>query len=82
MNKGFNIFKRSDLNRIRKETIKKRLVWLTREFMRGHEAVNTGYAKVRSLQYLQTWQMIVCDVSSFVSLSIKGLKENAKNLNY
>ena len=50
--------------------------------MRGHEAVNTRYAKVRSLQYLQTWQMIVCDVSSFVSLSIKGLKENAKNLNY
>ena len=27
--------------------------------MREHEAVNSGWAKVRSLQYLQTWQMIV-----------------------
>ena len=27
--------------------------------MREHEAVNSGCAKVRSLQYLQTWQMIV-----------------------
>ena len=29
------------------------------EFMREHEAANSGCAKVRSLQYLQTWQMIV-----------------------
>ena len=27
--------------------------------MREQEAVNSGCAKVRSLQYLQTWQMIV-----------------------
>ena len=49
----------SDLNRIRRETIKKRLVWLMGEFMREHEAVNSGCVKVRSLQYLQKWQMIV-----------------------
>ena len=59
MNNCFSVFTRSDLNRIRKETIKKRLVLLTGEFMREHEAVNSGRAKVRSLQYLQTWQMIV-----------------------
>ena len=59
VNNCFSIFTRSDLNRIRKETIKKRLVWLTGEFMREHEAVKSGCAKVRSLQYLQTWQMIV-----------------------
>ena len=59
VNNCFSIFTQSDLNRIRKETIKKRLVWLTGEFMREHEAVNSGCAKVRSLQYLQTWQMIV-----------------------
>ena len=27
--------------------------------MREHEAVSSGCAKVTSLQYLQTWQMIV-----------------------
>ena len=27
--------------------------------MREHKAVNNGCAKVISLQYLQTWQMIV-----------------------
>ena len=59
VNNCFSIFTESDLNRIRKETIKKRLVWLTGEFMREHEAVNSGFAKVRSLQYLQTRQMIV-----------------------
>ena len=54
------------------------------KFIREHEAVNSGYAKVRSLQYLQTWQMIVLIffVSSFVSFSITGLKENTENLNY
>ena len=54
------------------------------KFIREHEAVNSGCAKVRSLQYLQTWQMIVLifNVSSFVSFSINGLKENAGNLNY
>ena len=59
VNNCFSIFTRSDLNRIRKETIKKRLIWLTGEFMRENEAVNSGCAKVRSLQYLQRWQMIV-----------------------
>ena len=51
VNNCFSIFTRSDLNRIRKKTIKKRLVWLTSEFMREHEAVNSGCVKVRSLQY-------------------------------
>ena len=59
VNNCCSIFTRSDLNRVRKETIKKQLVWLTGEFMREHEAINSGCAKVRSLQYLQTWQMIV-----------------------
>ena len=58
-NNCFSIFTRSDLNRIRKKNIKKRLVWLTGEVMREHEAVNSGCAKVRSLQYVQKWQMIV-----------------------
>ena len=47
VNNCFSIFTRSDLNRIRKETIKKRLIWLTGEFMRENEAVNSGCAKVR-----------------------------------
>ena len=46
VNNCFSIFTRSDLNRIRKETIKKRLVWLTGEFMCEHEAVNSGCAKI------------------------------------
>ena len=75
MNNCFSIFTRSDLNKIRKETIKKLLVCLTGEFMREHEAVNSGCAKVRSLQYLQTWKMNV-------NFSINGLKENTENLNY
>ena len=75
MNNCFGIFTRSDLNKIRKETIKKLLVCLTGEFMREHEAVNSGCAKARSLQYLQTWKMNV-------NFSINGLKENAENLNY
>ena len=36
-------------------------------------------AKVRSLQYLQTWQRIVL---IFLCFSINGLKEKAYNLNY
>ena len=75
MNNCVSIFTRSDLNKIRKETIKKLLVCLTGEFMREHEAVNSGCAKVRSLQYLQTWKMNV-------NFSINGLKENVENLNY
>ena len=61
MNNCFSIFTRSDLNRIRKETIKKRIVLLAGEFMREHEVVNSGCAKVRSLhvQYLQNWQMTI-----------------------
>ena len=49
VNNCFSIFTRSDLNRIGKETMKKQLVWLTGEFMQEHEAVNSGCAKVRSL---------------------------------
>ena len=40
MDNCFSVFTQSDLNRIRKETIKKRLVSLTGEFMREHVAVN------------------------------------------
>ena len=52
--------------------------------MRELEAVNSGCVKVRSLQYLQKSQMIVLIffLSSFVSFSINGLKENAENLYY
>ena len=85
MNNCFSIFTRSDLNRIRKETIKKRLVWLTGEFMREHEAINRC-AKVKSLQYLQTWQMIVLPNSekknraSFVSVNSPRLRKFSLSL--
>ena len=42
-------------------------------------AVNRRYAKVRSLQYFQTWQIIV--LIFFVSFSINDLKENVEILN-
>ena len=43
--------------------------------MREHETVNSGCVKVRSLQYLQTWKMIVLIFCVYLS-------ENAENLNY
>ena len=85
MNNCFSIFTRSDLNRIRKETIKKRFRlidgWI-HAWTRSR--VNSGCPKVRSLQYLQTRQMIVLIFlyRGFVSFSINGLKENAENLNH
>ena len=53
--------------------------------MREHEAVNSGCAKVRSLQLFTVSSNMANDsfnlfVSSFVSFSINGLKENAKKL--
>ena len=81
-NNCFSIFTRSDLNRIRKETIKKRLVWLTVEFMREHEAVNSGCSKVRPVSSNMAKDSFNLFVSSFVSFCINGLKENAENLNY
>ena len=59
LNNCLSIFTRSDLNRIRTKTIETRLVRSTGEFIREDEAVNSGWPKGRSLQYLQTWHMIV-----------------------
>ena len=42
-----------------RKLLKKRLVWLTGEFMREHVDVNSRSAKVIPLQQLQTWQIIV-----------------------
>ena len=78
----FSIFTRSDLNRIRKETIKKRFVWLTGEFMCEHEAVNSGCAKIFTVSSNMANDSFNLFVSSFVSFSINGLKENAENLDY
>ena len=77
-----SICTRNDLSRIRKVTIKKRLVWLTGKFIREHVAVNRRCAKVGSLslQYLQTWHVIVSNL--FVSFSINGLKENVESLHH
>ena len=71
---------RSDLNRIRKETIQKRLVRLTGEFTREHEAVNSGCAKVRNLNVSSNManDSFNLFVSSFVSFSINRLKQNAE----
>ena len=82
VNNCSSICTRSDLSRIREVTIKKRLVWLTGKFMREHVAVNRRCAKVGSLslQYLQTWHVIVFNL--FVSFSINGLKENVESLNH
>ena len=77
-----SIFTRSDLNRMRKETIKKRLVWLTGEFMHEHEAVNSGCAKIFTVSSNMANDSFNLFVSSFASSSINGLKENAENLNY
>ena len=57
---------------------KKRLVWLTGEFMREHAVVNSRCTTVGSLQYFQTWLIIVL---IFVSFSINDWKENVKSLN-
>ena len=47
--------------------------------MGEHVAVNRRCAKVRSLKYFQTWQVIV--LSFFVRLSINDGKENVEILN-
>ena len=49
---------------------------LTGEFMREHVAANSRGANVRSLQYFQTWQIIVLIFSSF---SINDRKENVES---
>ena len=53
--------------------------------MREHEVVNSGCAKVRSLQYLQTWQMIVLillNCIEFCKLYHQRFKRKPENLNY
>ena len=82
VNNCFSIITRRDLNRIRKETIKKRLVSLTGEFMREHEAVNSRCAKIFKVSSNMANDSFNLFVSSFVSFSINGLKENAENLNF
>ena len=76
MNNCLSIFTRSDLNRIRKETLKKRLVWFTGEFMGEHEAVNSGCAKF--LIFTVSSNMANDSFNLFVSF----LKENAEHLIY
>ena len=58
---------------------KKRLVWFTGKFMREHVAVNSRCTIVGSLQYFQTWQIIL--LIFFVSFSINDWKENVEILN-
>ena len=52
--------------------------------MGEHEAVNSGCAKVKSLQLSSNManDSFNLFMSIFVSFSINGLKENAENLNY
>ena len=76
MNICFSILTQSDLNRQWEgKPSKKRLVQLMGEFTRVHVAVNRWCGKVRSLQYFQTWQIIV---SIFFKLSLNDWKENVK----
>ena len=75
MNDCFSIFTRSDLNRIRKETIKKRLVWLTGEFLRQHVAVN-----IRCITTVFS-NMANHSFNCFVNFSINDWKENVESLN-
>ena len=87
MNNHFSIFTQSDLNRIWKETIKKTigLITLTGEFMCEHEAVWVDVQKLDLYNILSSNMAndsFNLFVSIFVSFSIDGLKENAKNLNY
>ena len=57
---------------------------MTGEFTREHEDVNSGFTKVRNLTVSSNManDSFNLFVSSFVSFSINGLKENAENLNY
>ena len=50
--------------------------------MREHEAVNSGCAKIFTVSSNMANDSFNLFVSSFVSFSINGLKENAANLNY
>ena len=75
MNNCFSICTRSDLNRIRKETMKKRLVWLTGEFLREHVAVNS-----RCITTVFS-NMANHSFNCFVNFSINDWKENVESLN-
>ena len=59
MNNCFSIYTRVDLNRIRKETMKKTIILIQGWIMREHVAVNSRSTTAGSLQYFQTWQIIV-----------------------
>ena len=75
MNNCFSICPRSDLNRIRKETMKKRLVWLKGEFLREHVAVNS-----RCITTVFS-NMANHSFNCFVNFSINDWKENVESLN-
>ena len=47
-----------------------------------HEAVNSGCAKIFTVSSNMANDSFNLFVSSFVSFSINGLKENAENLDY
>ena len=62
-----------------RKPLKKRLVWLTGEFMREHVAVNSRCAKVRSLQQLQTWQITVL---TFCKLYYQWFKRKGRTFKF
>ena len=78
MENFFIIYTRSDLSRIGKETIKKRLVWSTGEFKREHVAVNSRYV----CQIFTVFSnMANRSFNFFVSFSISEWKEIVESLN-
>ena len=82
MNNCFSINTRSDVNRIRKETMKKkkRLVWFRGEFMREHVAVNSRCTIIQ-LDLYSISNMANHSFIFVVSFSISDWKENVESLN-
>ena len=83
MNICFCICTRSDLNRIRKETMKKRrLVWFMGEFMREHVAVNSIHTTVHDSWIFTVFSnMTNHSFNCFVNFTINDWKENVESLN-
>ena len=82
MNNCFSINTRSDVNRIRKETMKKkkRLVWFRGEFMREHVAVNSRCTIIQ-LDLYSISNMANHSFIFVVSFNISDWKENVESLN-
>ena len=79
-----SIFTRSDLNRIRKETLRKTISlidgWIhARTRSRKHRMRKSYFFTVSSNMANDSFNLCV---SIFVSFSVNGLKENAENFNY